>query len=501
MTNGNFQLKHIFGLKIRDLRMSKDLSFQELSEKTGLSVSYLSEIEKGKKYPKGDKILALAEALKVTYDYLVSLRVSKKLEPIINLMQSDFFKEFPLETFGLDPQKVIELLSQAPEKINAFITSVITIARNYEMRGEHFYFAALRSYQELHDNYFPEIEEAASQFRKEHGALLAVPVSVNALKDILNKTYGIKLDRRTLSTYESLRDLRCYYNAKEKKVLLNQGLTREQESFLLGREIAFQYLDLAHRPMETPPQRGDSFEAILSNYKASYFSAALILPEEKILKDVHKVAASPSLDTSMMVRLIDKYRATPEMLMQRLTNMLPKHFKIKNLFFLRFVGTDNFSFYNLTKELHLARFHNPHANGVNEHYCRRWLAIRMIKQLRTSSRIGKANAITSGAQISKYHGTEDDYLCLSLAFPNVSNPAESMSVTIGFYIDDDLRKKVRFIQDPKIKSRVVNTTCERCSWTECEDRIAPPVHVEKEARREDIWKALEEIRMKGEVVN
>lgn len=499
MVNGNFQLKHIFGLKVRDLRMSKDLSFQELSEKTGLSVSYLSEIEKGKKYPKGDKILALADALKVTYDYLVSLRVSKKLEPIINLVQSDFFKEFPLETFGLDPQKVIELLSQAPEKINAFITSIITIARNYEMRGEHFYFAALRSYQELHDNYFAEIEAAVRKFRKEHGSLLTVPVSANALKDVLNKTYGIRLDRNKLSSFEALRDLRSYYNAKEKKILLNQGLTRAQESFLLGRELAFQYLDLTNRPMETPPQRGVSFEAILNNYKASYFSAALIMPEEEIMKDIRKVASVPSLDKHMLVQLIDKYRATPEMLMQRLTNILPRHFKIKNLFFLRFVGTDNFSYYNLTKELHLSRSHNPHGNGINEHYCRRWLSIRMIKQLRSSSRIDKTNPILAGAQISKYYGTEDDYLCLSLAFPNVSNPMESMSVTIGFYMDDDLRKKVRFIQDPNIKSRIVNTTCERCAWTQCEDRIAPPIQVERSQRKEGIWKALEEISGEGEV--
>ena len=135
MVNGNFSLKHILGLKVRNLRMDNDLSFQELSEKTGLSMSYLSEIEKGKKYPKGDKIIALAEALEVSYDDLVSLQVSEKLEPVVNLLQSDFFKEFPLKAFGVEPQKIIELISVSPEKINAFITSVIAFARNYKMRG------------------------------------------------------------------------------------------------------------------------------------------------------------------------------------------------------------------------------------------------------------------------------------------------------------------------------------------------------------------------------
>ena len=46
----------IFGLKVKQLRLEKNLSFAELAEKTGMSISYLNEIEKGKKYPKEDKI-------------------------------------------------------------------------------------------------------------------------------------------------------------------------------------------------------------------------------------------------------------------------------------------------------------------------------------------------------------------------------------------------------------------------------------------------------------
>ncbi|MEQ9164746.1 MAG: helix-turn-helix domain-containing protein [Fulvivirga sp.] len=491
MIDGNFSLKHIFGLKVRDLRLSKGLSFQEMSEKSGLSMSYLSEIEKGKKYPKGDKIMVLAAALEVSYDYLVSLQVSKKLEPVISLLQSDLFKEFPLETFGLDPQKIIELVSQDPEKINAFITSVINIARNYEMRGEHFYYAALRSYQEMHDNYFKELEDAAEAFRKACGIAEDTTTNYQELEQVLKSEYGISVDRESLSSIQPLRDLRSYYNKTEKKLLLNDGLTEAQQSFLLGRELAFQYLKFKKRPEETPPQKVYGFDAILNNYKASYFSAAIIMPESQVVADIKTVAALPKLNNQMLIDLIDKYGATPELLMQRLTNILPQHFDIKNLFFLRFVGTDNFSKYDLTKELHLSRAHSPHANGLNEHYCRRWLAIRMIKQLRATSRMGDANEIITGAQISKYYGTEDDYFCLSLAFPNISNPIESISVTIGFYIESNLKKRIKFIDDPDIKSRIVNNTCERCAWAECEDRIAPPEHIEKVRQQEDIIKAME----------
>ena len=74
-------IKIIFGLKLKQLRQDKNLSFAALSERSGLSLSYLNEIESGKKYPKTDKIAILAEALGVSYDKLVSLKLTRNLAP------------------------------------------------------------------------------------------------------------------------------------------------------------------------------------------------------------------------------------------------------------------------------------------------------------------------------------------------------------------------------------------------------------------------------------
>ena len=62
-------VKLIFGLKVQQLRKERQLSYQQLSEKTKLAISYLHNIEKGKKYPKADKIMALADALDSDYNY------------------------------------------------------------------------------------------------------------------------------------------------------------------------------------------------------------------------------------------------------------------------------------------------------------------------------------------------------------------------------------------------------------------------------------------------
>ena len=69
-------IKLIFGLKLKQIRGRKNLSLFGLSKLTGLSKSYLNEIEKGKKYPKTDKIALLAEKLEIPYDNLVSLGIS-----------------------------------------------------------------------------------------------------------------------------------------------------------------------------------------------------------------------------------------------------------------------------------------------------------------------------------------------------------------------------------------------------------------------------------------
>ncbi|MDX1627324.1 MAG: XRE family transcriptional regulator, partial [Fulvivirga sp.] len=472
MTDNNFSIKHIFGLKVRDLRLSKDLSFQEMADKTGMSVSYLSEIEKGKKYPKSDKIMQLAGALDVSYDHLVSLKVSKRLQPVVDLLRSEFFKEFPLQLFGLDAQKIIELISVSPDKINAFINAIQMISRNYEMSQEHFYHAALRSYQEMHDNYFAEIEKATKKFRKKH-KLHSITPTIEELEQSL-KEMKINIDRKELKKFKALKDLRSFYQKGKHKLLLNTGLNEAQERFLIGRELGYQFMGLNQRPPETPPQEEYQFEYILNNYKASYFSAALLMPEDEVVNDIKEFGQMTRWNGAKLLSFIAKYKATPEMIMQRLTNLLPTYSGIHNLFFLRFLGTDDFSTYELTKELHLSREHSPHANYLNEHYCRRWISIGLIKELRSLQQLNDEQGYIAGAQISKYHDTEDEYLCLTIAFPNVSNPNESMSVTIGCYIDEALRSRIKFLDDPKIVSKIVNTTCERCSLTTCNDRIAPP---------------------------
>ena len=131
MANDSDFIKTVFGLKMKQFRQKKNYSLQDLANLTGVSKSYLNEIENGKKHPKHDKIAQLAAALNCTYDDLVSTKLDKSLAPIAEIIQSDFFKEIPLDLFGINKSNLISIISDAPKKVTAFINTLIEISQNY----------------------------------------------------------------------------------------------------------------------------------------------------------------------------------------------------------------------------------------------------------------------------------------------------------------------------------------------------------------------------------
>jgi transcriptional regulator with XRE-family HTH domain/Zn-dependent peptidase ImmA (M78 family) len=490
-------IKLIFGFKVAYLRQQKDLSFQQLRELTGLSLSYLHDIEKGKKYPKTDKIMALADALDVDYEYLVSLQATKKVQPVIDLLNSDFLRIFPLDMFGLPPAKLLELFVNTPYKVNAFISTIIKMVRNYHIQGEDFYRAALRSYQDMNDNYFGEIEENVGKLKEERGVLQDTKVTTVLLENILQDKFGIKINRTYLPEQKTLRKIRSYYIKKGKKLLLNEGLTSAQENFLLAKEIGFQQLDLKKRSYETRMVEVDSFEKLLSNFQASYFSVAFLIDEREIVKDMKLMGSWIKWDGERFLKFLDKYNVTPEMFIQRMANIFPKHFNINDLFFFRMFGGADLKTYRMTKEVHLSQLHHPHANNLEEHYCRRWVAINLIRRLKAVQHLSKEAHPIADAQISNYWNTDQSYFSMCIAKADKESPKESVSVTIGFLVTNELRQFFRFLRDPNLRIKEVHTTCERCGIADCMARAAPPIAIEQENEKQEVANLLKTIKRKG----
>ncbi len=488
-------VKLIFGLKLRQLRQDKKLLLSELSKMSGISISYLTEIEKGKKFPKADKISSLAEALGVSYDWLISLQMKQALAPVSKLLQSKILHELPLDVFGINRAELLELLSAAPVKLNAFLTTLIEISRNYGLKIEDFYFSALRSYQEMQENYFEDIEIAVESFVQKHGIDFLKPLNPQTVRAILEQEYNYEIIDDGLSAQPELQSLRAVtLPGKPPRLLFNRNLSETQKTFIIAREIGFQCLEnINHRSNTSPPVEVDSFEQVLNNFRGSYFACSLFLNKDMLIPKLQLFFSQRNFQSEMLLDLIDEFNASPEIFTHRLTNVLPRFFGIQELFFLRFTNENDSKDFDLTKEMHLSGLHDPHMNMQHESYCRRWISINILKELTRQIKDQSFTRALCRAQRSKYIGTDKEYLIISFAKPVYENSNSNNSISVGLLLNDQVKKKIRFWNDPAIPIRMVGETCERCQATDCAERIQLPLQFMKMQKIENMKLAVKAI--------
>ncbi|PWJ55609.1 hypothetical protein CLV98_11385 [Dyadobacter jejuensis] len=487
-------IKLVFGLKLKQLRLDKGLSLNELSKKSGLSLSYINEIEKGKKYPKSDKILALASAIDVEYDNLVSMKLNKRLEPISELLDSNVLTELPLELFGIDPASLLQILSDAPTKISAFIGTLIEVARNYNMSIEKFHFSALRTYQEMHDNYFEDIEEAAESFLSQYAFASSDQVEESCLSKILVEQHQYEMEQineKSNPEFASVRSL-TIPGPKSTRLLINDQLSSIQRTFILAREIGYLHLNLKNRLYTTALVEDENFEQLLNNFKASYFASAIIIQRKLLVPRLANFFGQPDWQPEALLAMIQDFHTTPESFCYRLSNVLPKYFGLKQIFFARFNNFPGHNRFDMTKELHITKKHYPHTVR-DEHYCRRWVALNILNDLAEIDATEAPSVVLCQAQKSTYLDTNDAYLVISLAQATGGKANQNASVSMGIYLDDHAKDTLHFLADRALPSRIVNQTCERCALFECRERVAAPIILQKRHKNEELRKALKRV--------
>jgi transcriptional regulator with XRE-family HTH domain len=100
------ELKDNLGKNIKFFRSLKDLSQADLAEKAGISVTFLSNIERGNNFPLPRTLCSLAKTLEVEVFELfkgnlvpfngkeVINQLSKKVTEKMNIAVSDVFKQY-----------------------------------------------------------------------------------------------------------------------------------------------------------------------------------------------------------------------------------------------------------------------------------------------------------------------------------------------------------------------------------------------------------------------
>jgi transcriptional regulator with XRE-family HTH domain len=490
MNTGDKNIRLIFGLKLKQLRIDQKHSLSSLSKATGISVSYLNEIEKGKKYPKEEKIKKLSEALNVDFEDLVSIRLKKNLSPISQLIETNVLNELPLDFFGINQSELLELLSEAPTKLSAFIDSIIQIAKKYDIQVEQFFYSVLRSYQEMHDNYFPELESAARKFSNEYNIVPGSHSAMEPLRNYLTEECGYTIVDDGLSKYPQLGHLR-YLWVKQKdgkiKLLLNPLLTTTQKLFILGREAGFNYLELEDRSVTSSWLGDNTFDQVLNNFKAYYFASALILHEKIFLRGLMNFISTPKFDRNGVIRLINGSASSPEVFLLRITNLVPRYLKFNDLFFFRYNHDRKENIFHLTKEMYASGLrHVPRFDLISK-ACQRYAALDALK----------AGSSSDERKSSVYNITFENsgmnFLIVGI-FDNM-NPTRKMNsyIGVGFLINKRFREKARFVDDPNIPKVKVDMDWIMTTSDNCLDGLENVVALKRENYLHTLREQLQEV--------
>ncbi len=495
-------INFIFGMKVRQARLEAGLTLSDLARQSELSPSYLTEIEKGRKYPRTDKIAKMAAALGKEYDDLVSIKLAPSLRYLESTLASSTVRRFPFEEFGLEPADALGLLTREPDRASALLHAVVEIARRYDLKEEEFLRAALRSYQEIHENYFPELEDAATSFMAEFGPRYGFAdsplIPLATLENILRREYGYQIDDSTIAAIEELRHYRSLVlPGRKPQLFINDRLYARQVRFILAREIGYRYLDIKERSMTSSPEQVDSFQQLLNDARAAYFGGALLMPHVRLLSDLEDLFAMPAWDPAPFSAMLTTYDVTPEMLLYRFSELIPQFFGLK-LHFLRFHHTTGTDGYQLVRHLNMNQLLVPSGTGLLEHHCRRWLSIRLLPDAAVPGMPDLSDPLPVGIQFSEFLETQEKFLCLGFGRRMVLSPGVSSSAVIGFRVDAESRQLIRFMDDPDIPRVIINETCERCSLRpdQCALRAAPPSILD--ARRESAARrlALSQLQMR-----
>jgi transcriptional regulator with XRE-family HTH domain len=484
-------IKLIFGLKLKQIRTDKNLSLFGLAKLSGLSKSYLNEIENGKKYPKPDKVSILSEKLNVPYDQMVSLKLDKNLAPIGDLLRSKILKELPLELFGIKESNLIDIVANAPDKVNAFISTIIEIAQHYNFGKESFYLASVRSHQEANNNYFDDLEQSVLNFAKTYQINLSDTITSKDLEEVLIEEFGYVIKENELGNLEGLNDLRSVFVPRTKILALANEIDEPQRTFIYAKELAYNYLGISERLYTSPWIKFTTFDQVLNNFKASYFAGALIINKAKVVARISDVFEKKTFDAALFLKVFDAFNASPESIYQRLTSILPIAFNLHNLFFLRFTHQAQSNRFFLQKELHLSHQHSPHANENNEHYCRRWVSLKLLEEIAESKKAHEFDL-----QISNYENDGMKYLVLSSATKDPFKENNYRSTSIGLLINKQSQQKLNFLEDPALKTQNVGVTCERCSIKDCAERQIHAIELDKATINKNTEKFVEELTAK-----
>jgi XRE family transcriptional regulator, regulator of sulfur utilization len=124
--------------RLKELRSARDLTLKEVAERTGLSVSYLSDIERGRTTPTLNTLELVAEALEISViDFLAGVDFAGELTDahlppgLADLMQDDEYGQ-EITPEWVDTLSKIQMRGKRPQTKREWLELYLHLKRILE---------------------------------------------------------------------------------------------------------------------------------------------------------------------------------------------------------------------------------------------------------------------------------------------------------------------------------------------------------------------------------
>jgi XRE family transcriptional regulator, fatty acid utilization regulator len=308
----------LFGRRVRHVRKQRGLTLRALGAKTGKAVSYLSQVETGKREPNLSMVNALASALNVTAAELLTPAPPSRraeLEIAVERAQRD-----PLWREQLGLPRISPSAGVPTPALEAMVGLFEELRYRRQLRaatpeGARRANAELREHMRARNNYFPEIEVEAAAALDAIGFQGSGPLSWRSIEELARHlSFAIEPVRDLPSSVRSVADLR------NRRIYVPQT---KQSGGQATRWVVVQTLGhfvLGHGDPE------DFGGFLRQRVEANYFAGAVLVPERAAVPFLLEAKQQRDLAVEDVEQ---RFAVSYEMAAHRFTNLATRHLDIR----------------------------------------------------------------------------------------------------------------------------------------------------------------------------
>ena len=453
--------KLIIGPRIKRLRTMLGLTQAEFARRLDVSATYVNLIERNQRPVSATVLLKLAEEFDINVAELAQDVDANLVNEVVSALRHPVFGGVQVSK-----SEVEDLVGASPEAVKAFLRlheryrelalSTYSDANHLADREKVEILEesarpveTIRQFVHEQNNFFPELDEAATQFRQTLS--LGSKQIETAIQDRLEDQHKLRI--RVLPS-SAMPSSFTYFDRHRSGIDISELLHPTGRQFQLAFQLGLlEYRDLIDRIIVESGIKDETTIGLARVSLTNYFAAALLMPYDAFLKACE--------DTRYDVDLLShRFGTSFEQTAHRLTTLQKPDARGIPFFFLRVDAAGNVS-----KRFSAGRFHFSKFGGA----CPRWNIHRTFEQ--------------PGETLTQLIQMPDDttYVSISKAITRSrghhGHPPARMAIGLG--CDKAYAESLVYFEKLDIERRAptpIGVNCYLCDRQNCESRAHAPLN-------------------------